>query len=149
MAKRFKWRFETVKNVKEQEEERHQQRLADARRCLAEEEAELADLQERCEVLMNQLRDKQSGLLNTVELAASNAYLEQLVDHIKQQNQQVEASRSDVRKRRAELLKSVQENKVLDNLRERDLQTFRKEERKLDQAAMDETANRRNSNRRT
>jgi len=145
MAKRFKWRLETVKNVKEREEEQCQLRLADARRLLAQEEARLAALQEKRKALMGELREKQSGALDTAKLATINAYLEQLADQAKQQAERVEASRSDAQKRQEELLKSVQENRVLDNLRERDLQSYRKEERKRDQTAMDETANRRDT----
>jgi flagellar biosynthesis chaperone FliJ len=41
-----------------------------------------------------------------------------------------------------ELVKAVQENKVLENLRARDHQVFKKDERKREQAETDETANR-------
>ena len=147
MAKRFKWRLESVKNVKTQEEERNQQRLVEAQNALRAEEASLAGLCDQREVYHRQLQEKQSGRLNTADMSVLHAYLEQLAGKIQAQSSRVESARSTVEQRREALLKSVQENKVLENLETRDYQAFRKAESRKDQAAMDETANRRASGR--
>lgn len=147
MAKRFKWRFESVKKAKEREEEQGQQNLVRAQDALTSEEAKLAELRDQREVYIRQLREKQDGRLNTADLSRINTYLENLAGQIKAQAQQVEKTRSVVNRHREALLKTVQERKVLENLKERDYRAFRKTERRQDQVTMDETANRRNGHR--
>ena len=143
MAKRFKWRFASVKKAKEREEERNQEALAEARRALRAEEAELSRLLELRAACWQQVREKQSGALNTADLLLAHAYLEKLSGQIQEQARRVENARSGADRKRSVLLKTVQERKVLENLKDRDYREFRKEERRRDQAAMDETANRR------
>ena len=143
MAKRFKWRFESVKNAKDKEEERSQQELANAQNKLRSEEEKLADLQGRREVHVRRLRQKQTGRLNTADISVIHAYLEELSGQIQRQGRRVEEARVNVGHKREALLRTVQENKVLENLKERDNQAFRKTERRRDQARTDEIANRR------
>ena len=143
MAKRFKWRFESVKNAKDREEERNQEALAEARRLLHSEEAELSRLLDLRNAYLGQLREKQAGRLNTADISLVHAYLEKLGGQIQEQTQRVDKARSGADEKRTILLKTVQERKVLENLKDRDHREFRKEERRRDQATMDETANRR------
>lgn len=143
MAKRFKWRLESVKKVKEREEEQNQERLAQARRVLAAEEAALSELLKQRETHIRMVQEKQAGRIDATELARAYAYLEKLNGQVQKQAQKVHAARSSAEQTRETLVKSVQERKVMDNLRERDYQKFRKEEQRRDQAALDETANRR------
>ena len=143
MAKRFKLRFESVKNAKDREEERNQEALAEARRLLHSEEAELSRLLDLRKAQLGQLREKQAGRLNTADISLAHAYLEKLGGQIQEQTQRVDEARSGADEKRTILLKTVQERKVLENLKDRDHREFRKEERRRDQAAMDETANRR------
>ena len=143
MAKRFKWRFESVKNAKDREEERNQEALAEARHLLHSEEAELSRLLDLRNAYLGQLREKQAGRLNTADISLVHAYLEKLGGQIQEQTQRVDEARSGADEKRTILLKTVQERKVLENLKDRDHREFRKEERRRDQAAMDETANRR------
>ncbi len=147
MAKRFKWRLEPVKKAKERDEERGQAELAEARRALQTEETKLAQLREKREACVRQLHEKQAGRLNTADLALTHAYLKDLDRQIQAQTGRIEGAKSSAEAKQEALLKTMQEKKVLENLKERDRRKFRKTERRKDQAAMDETANRRASNR--
>jgi flagellar export protein FliJ len=147
MARRFKWRFETVKNAKEREEERHRENLVEARRVLGTEEAKLAELHADREDCLGQLREKQAGRLNTTDISLVLTYLEDLDQKIQKQTQTVEQARSAAESKREILAQTVQENKILENLRERDNEKFRKAERKKDQAETDEAAIRGGPNR--
>lgn len=143
MARRFKWRLESVKKAKDREEERRQEALSRAQETLRTEEARLAELRARREEVLGQLRQKRSGRLNAADLALSHTYLKELEEKIRSQAQQVEEARSLSEQKRAHLLETVKERKILENLKERDRQKFRREEQRREQATMDEAAVRR------
>ena len=143
MAFRFVWRLESVKKAKEREEDRHREDLATARRRLRSAETELARLQGQKDDCFDQLRGKQSGRIDTTDLKLARAYLHGLERKMEKQNRNLRNTQSVADQKREILLKTVQEVKVLENLKERDYQTFRKTERRRDQARMDESANRR------
>jgi len=142
MAKRFKWRLETVKQAKERHEDQKKQALGEAQAAQSVEERALSDLERKREEQRDRLRSNQSGKLNPLDLKAAHAYISDLTQKIEAQEQKVEAAKQITESRRVELVKAVQENKVLENLRDRDHETHKKQERRREQAEMDETANR-------
>jgi len=142
MAKRFKWRLDTVKKAKERFEDQKKQALSDAQSSQNAEETILAELYSARLAQQNRLKENQSGKLNPIELQASYAYISNLEMKIATQLKKVEAASQLTESHRAELVKAVQENKVLENLRTRDHEVFKKDERNRDQAETDETANR-------
>lgn len=147
MAKRFRWRLDSVKKAKENEEERNQEALAGARNALRGEEGKLAELDDRREQAVRQIQEKQDGPLDPRDMVRRDAYVRDLEEQIKQQTGAVEAARSEADAKQEQLLKSMKERKVLDNLRERDRGRFKKAERRKEQAATDETANRQSHDR--
>jgi flagellar FliJ protein len=142
MAKKFRWRLDPVKKVKEREEERNQEALAEARRALRSEEARLADLVGQRSEAVRQLQDIQQGALDPRDLAMRDAYVRSLNERIQAQAEAVEAARRLEAQKQEALVKAVQERKVFDNLKERDRERFRKAQQRKEQAATDETANR-------
>ncbi|MDA0745088.1 MAG: flagellar export protein FliJ [bacterium] len=143
MAKRFKWRLDPVKKIKERQEDQEREALASARNALAQEESRLADLKKQRIDFAEQLRQQQSGRLNLSELARLQAYLNSLDKKIKHQATQVKTVQETANQQQETLLKAMQDRKALENLRERDHQKFRKTEKRREQATTDETANRR------
>ena len=146
MAKRFNWRLETVKKAKEREEEKNQQLLGRAETALRKEEANLSALRSERDKCVRELQESRTGRLDPADLSRTHAYLHQLDEKIQDQEKQVDQARTITHEKRGILLKTVQERKVLENLRDRDHQKFKKEERRKDQALTDETAGRRASN---
>ena len=142
MAKRFKWRLNTVKKAKERHEDQKKVALVEAQNSLNAEERKLSDLEAQRKIQTNRLRANQSGKLNALDLQASHAYISDLSLKIEAQRKRIAAARQIAESRRTELVKAVQENKVLENLRTRDHAAFRKSERKREQTETDETANR-------
>ena len=140
--KRFKWRLDTVKKVKERHEDQKKLALGEARSSQTAEERKLSDLKERHRKQTDRLKSVQSGKLNALDLQASHAYINDLGLKIQAQQEKVEATRQIMESRRTELVKAVQEKKILENLRSRDHAAFKKTERKREQAETDETANR-------
>ena len=142
MAKQFKWRLDTVKKAKERQEDQKKQALGSAQASQNEEERKLAELIAARKAQTDRLRARQGGKLNAVELQASHAYISNLEQKIEKQNKRVEIAKRVTDSRRTELVTAVQENKVLENLRTRDHQTYKKDVQKREQAETDETANR-------
>ena len=145
MAKRFRWRLESVKKAKEREEERRQEALAEARNALRAEEGKLAELRREQEATARKLREKQKGRLNPSDLALADAYQKELEKRARKQIGEVEKARTVSEQKREILLESVQENKALENLRGRAEKRHRKEVQRRDQAANDEAANRKSN----
>jgi flagellar protein FliJ len=142
MAKKFRWRLDPVKKVKEREEERNQEALAEANRALRSEEDKVADLVRQRGDAVKALQGSQQGALNPTDLAMRDAYVKTLGERIRVQTEAVEAARKLAEERQEALMKAVQERKVFDNLKDRDHQRHKKEQRRREQAATDETANR-------
>lgn len=143
MAKQFKWRLDTVKRVKERDSDARRQALANAQRQLDAEQRSMADLEADRERHHERLRGKGSGPLDPSELQAIHAFILSLGDKIKAQAEKVDEARQAVVAAQHDLEDAVKENKVLENLREKDHVAFRRAKRKRDQASMDETAGRR------
>lgn len=143
MAKQFKWRLDTVKRVKERESDARRQALANAQRQLDVEQRTMADLEAGRERQNERLRRKGSGPLDPSELQAIHTFIQSLGDKIKAQAEKVDETRQTVVAIQHDLEDAVKENKVLENLRDKDHVAFRRTERKRDQASMDETAGRR------
>jgi flagellar export protein FliJ len=142
MAKRFKWRLDTVKKAKERHEDQKKQAFGEAQSEQNSEERVLAELQQQRKTQQDRLQSSQSGKLNALDLQTAHAFISNLAEKIAAQQLKVDAARQITEGRRSELVKAVQENKVLENLRERDHASYKKDERKREQAETDETANR-------
>ena len=143
MAKRFRWRLETVLKSKYRAEEQRQQDLAQAIAQLNVEQAErvrIAELQVACR---QDLKQFQTGRLNVADLAQINTYLEALEQQHQQVEERIQEAQKTVDATRERLAKAVRERQVLENLKTQDYQAFQKAERKRDQAMMDELAARR------
>ena len=142
MARKFTWRLDPVKKVKEREEERNQEALAEANRAIRSEEDKLSDLVRQRSEAVKALQDSQQGALDPRDLAMRDAYVRKLNASIQTQTEVVEAARTLAMDRQEALVKAVQERKVFDNLKDRDHQRFKKEQKRREQADTDETANR-------
>lgn len=143
MAKRFKWRFETVEKVKRREKEQRQEALASSRRTLQAEEQILAELLTLRVEQQRLQKQQQEGRLDPQALGRIYAYLENLNEKIEEQQAIVERAHLIEQQKQQALVEAVQEEKVLENLRVKDQQEFRKQERRKEQAQTDETASRR------
>lgn len=143
MAKRFKWRLDSVKKAKERHEDARKQALGEAQSAQNTEERALDDLRTKRREQTDRLKSNQSGRLDAQALQAAHEYISELGEKIDAQQEKVDAARALTESRRADLVRAVQENKVLENLRTRDRDAFRKAERRREQAETDETAGRR------
>lgn len=123
-----RFRFETLLNQRRHAEETCQREFSEARRLLAEEQAELSRLKNALRAADRQWRRRQTRHYRPVDLQLHTAHMEDLVRTIEAQRKRVDTAERQLRLRRQGLIEAVKKRKILEKLEEKD----RKEhERKL------------------
>ena len=140
--KKFRFRFQTVENVKKRQEDQKRERLAEANHTLHGKEAQLAGLNTMRDACERQIVTRTTGRLNAAELVLSHIYLQKLTRDIRRQKQEVTRAQQEVETRRTTLLETAQERKMFESLRARDRASYMYEEARQEQATMDEIASR-------
>lgn len=141
--KKFKFRFQTVEDVKKREEDLKREQLAGAGRRLQEQEALLEELHKLRESCQRRIAEQTAtGRLNASEIALSHIYLQKVTEDIQNQKARVARARQEMEAVRDLLLRVSQERKMFENLKARDQAAHRFEEARQDQAMMDEIAGR-------
>ncbi len=136
MAK-FIFRLEAVLNVKRQQEENIKNELGKAMQRLEAEKQKLARLERSKEEIIAEfnLKTKSTTVHKLIEF---NAYLSLLKSNISRQKERVNKAVLDVDKIREELVKAVQERKILEKLKEKKHDEYLIEQKKLEQKTNDE-----------
>lgn len=136
MAK-FIFSLEAVLNVKSQQEENKKNELGKAIHKLEAERHKLAQLEStRKEIIAEfNLKTKKTTIRKLIEF---NEYLSLLKSNIGQQKERVNKAELNVDKIREELVKAVQERKILEKLKEKKYAEYLTEQKKLEQKTNDE-----------
>ncbi len=142
MAKRFAWRLETVLKARYRTEEHWQQELGKAVFKLNTEIAERNRIKEQQANCRHELRQRQTGRLNMADLTQINVYLGALERQHRKIEKRISDAQTIVVQKRESLAQAVRDRQILEKLKDRDYQAFRKEMRHQDQRVMDELAGR-------
>lgn len=138
MAK-FSFRLQSVLNVKTQVEDNLKNELGKAIQRLETEKLELSRLEGSLNNLVSEFNEKTKK--STVhKLIEFNEYLSLLTSKIKLQKENVNNAALNVDKVREELVKAVKERKILDKFKEKKLEEYNQEQKKLEQKTNDEVA---------
>jgi flagellar export protein FliJ len=137
----FKFRLDPVVSLKKKLEDQRKTALAEARKDLQRKEDLLVNLCEHQEVCQGRLGEEmRAGALDVSRKLIFYAYLERLADEISNHTVAVDKSRDDVEAKRDLLLESSREKKALENLKQRMKDRHDRRAKKLEQAALDDTA---------
>ena len=137
----FKFRLESVVNLKRRAEDIRKAELAEARETLGKKESHLVNLFEhRAECQDRVTTGLASSNLDVPGKLVYYAYMERLADEIANQTCDVEKSREDMETKRELLLESSREKKALEKLRPRMKERFTESEKRNEQACLDDTA---------
>ena len=137
---RFEFRFATLQRVHEQSRDVARQRLSEAERALGMLDQQLARLSADRAALRERNRQQLAGQLVVDALLDAGRYDVQLEAQQKQLRGQREQVAAEVDRRRQRLVQHEQECRKLEKLRELAWQRFRAEQRRREQAALDEIA---------
>jgi len=139
--KKFKFRLQKVKELKEEIEKQKMQLLAKASERVAREEMQLEMYYKKQQECYRQLENvRTEAKINPVGINYYYSYLEKLEMDIKNQKLKIAAAKQELEKRRKILLAATKERKVLDKLKSRQHQSYMIEMFKKEQAIMDDLA---------
>lgn len=137
---KFSFRLQPLLNVKSQMEDSLKNELGKAVRKLEKEKRKLAEMEDERENCINQLTSGTSTGITVEEIIKYNNYLSFLNEKIAEQKEYITQLQKNVDIIRERLLKTMQERKILDKLKEHKYENFlyengREEQRLLDEAA--------------
>lgn len=142
--KRFHFRLDRVLDTRRLREDLRKKELGQAKQELKEGEHRLTAFEEKHRLYQDRLRETQSlPFLKVRELATHHRYVDLARSAISAQRSRVKGLTERVEERREALVGASRDKKVLENLRERRLETHGKATGRAAQLFLDEIAHRR------
>ncbi len=141
MAKSFKFKLQSVLDLKIKNEDDEKRKLADVMQLQAREEQTLVALQNRRAFLISELKKKQGeGAINVTELQMYSRAVEKLKNDIISQQLRLKEIAIMLEEQRNRLLMATQEKKIYEKLKEKQHQAYIDEEEYKDKQTIDELA---------
>lgn len=134
----FSFRYQTMLNLKMQLEENLKNQMAKAIQILEEEKAVLAGMNEEKLRLIREIQLKSRSGIKVEKLRQYSGYLEAVKERIYAQQEMVREASNVVEKYREDVVRAMQERKVLEKLKEKQLELYHIEELKAEQKVVDE-----------
>lgn len=137
MAK-FRYRMQSILNIKYQLENQAKMDLGRAQVRLMEEEEKLQTLIDRKEAYLEEGRRMRNKTLHVSELRDNSNAVSVMDEMIERQKEQVAKAEEDVEAARVRLQEVMQERKMHERLKEKTLEQFRREENAAEFKSVDE-----------
>jgi len=137
---KFLFRFERVLKVKQLKEQERQRELAQAARRAEATQRSLDALNRRIREQQSDWRSRVQGDVDAWRLQLSAAFLEHLRQERRETESQLTDALQEVEARRSHLLDALKERKIFEALKEREHQSFRRAQARLEQRLTDEAA---------
>jgi flagellar FliJ protein len=136
----FRFKLEALLNHRRHQEEVCQKELARAERKLAVEQGKLRQLKNDKRTRVRDLQAKQRVRFNAADIMLSVNYIQQLSQQIDVQNLGVRDAAKQVNHRRTDLIRIVKKRKILEKLKDQQLQAYSRKMRQDERKNMDEVA---------
>ena len=137
MAK-FKYRMQSILEIKKKLEEQAKNEFAAARAVLNEEEEKLEQLKKRKEAYEDEGRALRENTLNIMDIIENKEALLRMDEFIADQQLNVKRAQDRMEEARLALQNAMQESKTQEKLREKAFEQFVKEENKRESKEIDE-----------
>ncbi len=137
MAK-FKFELQSLLRLKAQIEDNLKNELGKAIQKLEKEKEKLRKIQEERDECINQANGKAKHGIAVAKLRDYSSYISLLVDKIEQQKENINYAQNNVDRYREQVIKAMQEKKMLEGLKEKKIQEFQKDEIRAEQKLNDE-----------
>ncbi len=137
MAK-FKYRMQSILEVKKKLEEQAKNEFAAARAALNEEEEKLEQLNKRKEAYEEEGRALREDTLNIMDIIENKEALLRMDEFIAEQQLNVKRAEDHMEEARLALQTAMQESKTQEKLREKAFEQFMKEENARESREIDE-----------
>ena len=129
----FKFRLQSLLNVKRQMEDNLKLELAQANRHLKEETALYDDFIAKKREFMSFINNETAKGVKVEKLIEYNSYLSQIAMNIEKQKEKVIVAQDNADKHRERLIKIMQEKKMLEKLKQKKLTQYKAEETRREQ----------------
>jgi flagellar FliJ protein len=136
----FRFKLEALLNHRRHQEEVCQKELARAERKLAVEQGKLRQLKNDKRTRVRDLQAKQRVRFNAADIMLSVNYIQQLSQQIDVQNLGVRDAAKQVNHRRTDLIRIVKKRKILEKLKDQQLQAYSRKMMQDERKNMDEVA---------
>ena len=137
MAK-FRYRMQSILEIKKKLEEQAKNEFAAARAALNEEEDKLEQLKKRKEAYEDEGRALRENTLNIMDIIENKEALLRMDEFIADQQLNVKRAQDRMEEARLDLQTAMQESKTQEKLREKAFEQFVKEENKRESKEIDE-----------
>lgn len=134
----FKFRLQTILNLKEQFEKNAKNELGIATMILEQEKSKLKAIRDEINNNMNEFRNACKGIIQSEKIKELKSFLKFLDQSKDRQVENVKKEQENVDKIRVKLVGIMKERKVLENLREKEFHKYLKEEERKEQQRVDE-----------
>lgn len=134
----FKFKLQSILEYRLNIEEKIQGEFSGAQRYLAAQKAVLKALVAEREKLMNDLRNMQQVAIRADDIATLVAYVEAIRHKETDQHNVIHQAKEQVEAKRKELVEAVKNRKVMENLRDKNEEEYKKNFSDLEQKNSDE-----------
>lgn len=142
----FRFKFDTLRNIRGQIEEAKKRELGSAIAYKDKLESEKIALLREKETLANDMIKHTQNALDVCYLKEVNDYMNYKEKCIQRKNRQIEEAQKEVKKKRQELIEAMKDKKILDNLKELHKEYYYTEEKRIEQKQVDEIVSYKYSN---
>jgi flagellar FliJ protein len=136
----FVFKLQAVLDTKKIIEEQKLTEFSAKKNQLNEEQNVLEDIQRERILLIDQLRDSQHLIRHLRDIELQITYIDICTEKEKKQQRVVAVVTNEVEEKRVALLEAMKERKVLENLKNRDMEEYRSSEAMQERITTDETA---------
>ncbi|WP_276206987.1 flagellar export protein FliJ [Natranaerobius trueperi] len=136
--KKFHFSLDRVLRVKEINEDKKKDEFQRAQKYKDQIEKQLNELKQSKESIIKELNDTQKNPVQIQYLKTYHNYLSSLDEQITNQSYKLQIAEKELKHVRQEWIDAKQEKRVLEKLKERHYQEFRKESLKQEQKVLDE-----------
>lgn len=136
----FVFKLQAVLDTKKIIEEQKLTEFSEKKNQLNEEIKVLNDIQQERILLVDQLRDSQHLIRHLRDIELQITYIDVCKEKEKKQKKVIEGMTKEVEERRIALMEAMKERKVMENLKDRDMEEFKASEVMQERITTDETA---------
>ncbi|QEH69609.1 flagellar export protein FliJ [Cellulosilyticum sp. WCF-2] len=134
----FKYKLEPILALKEKLEESKKRELGLAHQCHEKAKAEKEVLVKQREMAYKEAKIQSHEKVNIIQLRQLNYYSNYMEEAIHSKNEEIDLAAKKVEQRREELVEAVKERKILENLKELQLEDYKEEEKRKENNVVDE-----------
>lgn len=136
----FVFKLQAVLDTKKILEERKLTEFSEKKNQLNEEKKVLNTIQQERILLVDQLRDSQHLIRHMRDIELQITYIDVCKEKEKKQKKVIDGVTKEVEERRIALMEAMKERKVMENLKDRDMEEFKASEVMQERITTDETA---------